>query len=115
MALSVPDRAETEFITSKIPVRVETAANRYAGSLVEGDPVLEKFLPFTLAGGDRRWVVVRTRFGNCDRFAAGASETYTRFQVTYSVFGLTKQAWVQLPKDIGVDSPRDSGCPARAT
>ena len=97
-----------------VPVRVETAANRYAGSLAEGDPSLEKFLPFTLAGGDRRWVVVRTRFANCDRFAAGALETYTRFQVTYSVFGLTKQAWVQLPKDIGVDSPRDSGCPARA-
>ena len=96
-----------------VPVRVETAAQRYAGSLGEGDPVLEKFLPFTLAGGDRRWIVVRTRFGNCDRFAAGALVTYTRFQVTYSVLGLTKHAWVRLPKDIGVASPPDSACPAR--
>ena len=98
-----------------VPVRVETAAKRYAGSLGEGDPSLEKFLPFTLAGGDRRWIVIRTRFGNCDRFAAGAFETYTRFQATYSVLGLTKHALVQLPRDIWVGSPPDSACPARAT
>ena len=97
-----------------VPIRLETATQRYAGSLGAGDPSLEKFLPFTLAGGDRRWIVVRTRFGNCDRFAPGALETYTRFQVTYSVLGLTKHAWVRLPKDIGVASPPDSACPARA-
>jgi len=97
-----------------IPVRVETAAQRYAGGLSEVDPSLDKFHPFTLAGGDRRWIVVRTRFGNCDRFAAGASETYTRFQVTYRVLGFTKHAWVELPKDIGVGSPPDLACPARA-
>jgi hypothetical protein len=97
-----------------VPVRLETAAKRYAGSLSEFDPSLEKFLPFTLAGGDRRWIVVRTRFGNCGRFAAGASETYTRFKVTYSVLGLTKHAWVPLPKDIAVDSPPDFACPTRA-
>jgi hypothetical protein len=57
--------------------------------------------------------VVRTRFGNCGRFAAGALETYTRFKVTYSVLGLTKHAWVPLPKDIGVDSPPDFACPSR--
>ena len=96
-----------------IPVRVQTAAQRYAGGLGEGDPSLEKFLPFTLTGGDRRWIVVRTHFGNCDRFAAGASETYTRFQVTYSVLGFTKHAWVELPKDIEVGSPPDFACPAR--
>ncbi len=97
-----------------VPVRLETAAKRSAGSLGEGDPSLEKFLPFTLAGGDRRWIVVRTRFANCRRFAAGAFETYTRFQVTYSVLGFTKHVWVPLPKDIRVDSPSDSACPARA-
>jgi hypothetical protein len=97
-----------------VPFRLETAARRYAGSLVEGDPTLEKFLPFTLAGVDRRWIVVRTRFANCDRFAAGASETYTRFQVTYSVLGLTKHAWVPLPTGIRVDSPSDLACPTRA-
>ena len=97
-----------------VPVRLETAAKRYAGSLGQGDPSLERFLPFTLAGADRRWIVVRTRLGNCDRFAAGASQTYTRFQVTYSVLGLTKHAWVRLPKDIGVNSPPDFACPARA-
>jgi hypothetical protein len=97
-----------------VPVRLETAAKRYAGSLGEADPSLERFLPFTLAGGDRRWMVVRTRFGNCGRFAAGASQTYTQFQVTYSVLGLTKHAWVPLPKDIRVDSPPDFACPARA-
>ncbi|HEX9123215.1 MAG TPA: hypothetical protein VF984_07635 [Actinomycetota bacterium] len=96
-----------------VPVRLETAAKRYAGSLGEGDPSLDEFLPFTLAGGDRRWIVVRTRFGNCGRFAAGAFETYTRFQVTYSVLGFTKHAWVPLPKDIRVDSPPDWACPAR--
>jgi len=97
-----------------IPVRLETAAKRDAGSLGVGDPDLEKFIPFTLDGGDRRWIVVRTRFANCGRFAAGASETYTRFKVTSSVFGLTKHAWVPLPKDIGVDSPPDFACPTRA-
>ena len=97
-----------------IPVRLETATKRYAGSLSEGDPSLEKFIPFTLAGSDRRWIVVRTRFGNCGRFAAGTSETYTRFKVTYNVLGLTKQAWVALPKDIAVDSPSDFACPTRA-
>ena len=98
-----------------VPVRLETAAKRYAGSLGQGDPSLERFLPFTLAGADRRWIVVRTRLGNCDRFAAGASQTYTRFQVTYSVLGLTKHAWIQLPRAIRVDSPPDPSCPTRAT
>jgi hypothetical protein len=93
---------------------LETAAKRYAGSLGQGDPSLDRFLPFTLAGGDRRWIVVRTHFGNCDRFAAGAFETYTQFNVTYSVLGFTKQGWVPLPKDIGVDSPADFACPTRA-
>ena len=97
-----------------VTVRLETAATRYAGSLGQGDPSLDRFLPFTLAGGDRRWIVVRTRFGNCGRFAAGAFETYTRFNVTYTVLGLTKHAWVPLPKDIGVDSPPDFACPTRA-
>ena len=97
-----------------VPVRLETAAKRDAGRLGEGDPSLEKFLPFTLAGADRRWIVVRTRFGNCDRFAAGAVETYTRFQVTYSVLGLTKHAWVPLPSGVRVDSPPDVACPTRA-
>jgi hypothetical protein len=97
-----------------VPVRLETAAQRYAGSLSEGDPSLDRFVPFTLAGGDRRWIVVRTRFGSCGRFAAGAFETYTQFQVSYSVLGLTKRASVPLPKDIRVDSPPDLACPARA-
>ena len=97
-----------------VPVRLETAAKRDAGRLGEGDPSLEKFLPFTLAGADRRWIVVRTRFGNCDRFAAGAVETYTRFQVTYSVLGLTKHAWVPLPSGVRVESPPDVACPTRA-
>jgi hypothetical protein len=97
-----------------VTVGLETAAQRDAGSLGQGDPSLDRFLPFTLAGGDRRWIAVRTRFGNCGRFAAGAFETYTRFKVTYSVLGLTKDAWVQLPKDIGVDSPPDFACPTRA-
>jgi hypothetical protein len=96
-----------------VTVGLETAAKRDAGSLVQGDPSLDKFLPFTLAGSDRRWIVVRTRFGNCGRFAEGALETYTRFKVTYSVLGLTKHAWVPLPKDIGVDSPPDFACPSR--
>jgi hypothetical protein len=97
-----------------VPVRLETAARRDAGSLGEGDASLEKFLPFTLAGADRRWIVVRTRFGNCGNFAAATSQTYTRFQVTYSVLGLTKHAWVQLPRKIRVDSPPDVACPTRA-
>jgi hypothetical protein len=96
-----------------VTVGLETAPKRDAGSLAQGDPSLDKFLPFTLAGSDRRWIVVRTRFGNCGRFAAGALETYTRFKVTYSVLGLTKHAWVPLPKDIGVDSPPDFACSSR--
>jgi hypothetical protein len=97
-----------------IPVRLETAAKRDAGSLGVGDPDLEKFIPFTLDGGDRRWIVVRTRFANCGRFEADAFETYTQFEVTYTTLGLTKHAWVSLPKDIRVDSPPDYACPARA-
>jgi hypothetical protein len=97
-----------------VPVRLEMATKRSVGSLGESDPSLEKFLPFTLAGGDRRWIVVRTRFGNCDRFVAGAFETYTRFQATYSVLGFTKHAWVPLPRAVRVESPPDSACPTRA-
>jgi hypothetical protein len=97
-----------------IPVRLETATKRYAGSLGVGDPDLEKFVPFTLDGSDRRWIVVRTRFANCGRFEADAFVTYTQFQVTYRVLGFTKHAWVSLPKDIRVDSPPDYACPARA-
>ena len=97
-----------------IPVRLETATKRYAGSLGVGDPDLDKFVTFTLDGSDRRWIVVRTRFANCGRFEADAFETYTQFQVTYSVLGFTKHAWVSLPKDIRVDSPPDYACPARA-
>ena len=97
-----------------VTVRLETAAKRYAGALGEGDPSLDKFLPFTLAGGDRRWIVVRTRFGNCAHFEAGDFEAHTQFNVTYSVLGFTKQAFVPLPKDIGVDSPPDFACPTRA-
>jgi hypothetical protein len=59
-------------------------------------------------------LVVRMRFANCGRFEADAFETYTQFEVTYSVLGLTKHAWVALPKDIRVDSPPDYACPARA-
>ena len=97
-----------------IPVRLETATKRYAGSLGVGDPDLEKFIPFTLDGSDRHWIVVRTRFANCGRFEADAFETYSQFQVTYSVLGFTKHAWVSLPKDIRVDSPPDYACPARS-
>jgi hypothetical protein len=96
-----------------IPVRLETASKKDAGSLAEGDPSLSKFLPFRLAGDDRRWIVIRTRFGNCGRFAAGSFTTYTRLQVTYGMLGFTKHAWVELPKDIRVDSPPDSACPTR--
>jgi len=67
-----------------------------------------------LDGGDRRWIVVRTRFANCGRFEADAFETYTQFQVTFGALGLTKHAWVPLPRDIRVDSPPDYACPARA-
>jgi hypothetical protein len=96
-----------------IPVKQQTASKRYAGSLGATDPNLAKFLPFTVSGGDRRWIVIRTRFGNCARFPAGAYSTYSRVLVTYTVIGFTKHAWVELPKDIRVDSPADSGCPAR--
>jgi hypothetical protein len=95
------------------PVKIETAPGRYAGRLGATDPSLEKFGVFTLDGGDRRWIVVRTSFGNCDRFAAGAFETFTRFQVTYSVLAFTKHVWVPLPKDVRVDSPPDTTCPTR--
>ena len=97
-----------------VTVGLETAPKRYAGSLGQGDPSLDKFLPFTLAGGDRRWIVVRTRFGNCADFDPGDFEAHTRFNVTYTVLGLTKHAWVPLPKDIGVVSPPDFACPTRA-
>lgn len=97
-----------------VPLKIETAAKRDAGTLAEGDPSLDKFLPFTLSGDDRRWIVVRTTFGNCGRFTAGAFETYTRIQVTYKVLAFTKHVWVPLPKDIRVDSPPDYACPARA-
>ncbi len=97
-----------------IPVRLETALKREAGSLGVGDPDLDKFVPFSLGGNDRRWVVVRTRFGNCARFPSGTFTTYTRFEVTYTVLGLTKHAWVSLPKDIRVDSPPDYVCSARS-
>jgi hypothetical protein len=97
-----------------IPVRFETAAKRDAGSLGVSDPSLEKFLPFTLSGSDGRWMVVRTRFANCARFPAGDFQTFTRFQVTYSVLGFTKHVWVQLSKNIRVSSPPASACPARS-
>jgi hypothetical protein len=96
------------------PVKVETAPGRYAGRLGATDPSLEKFRAFTLGGGDRRWIVVRTAFGNCDDFAYGAFEIFTRFQVTYTALGLTKHVWVPLPKGVRVDSPPDVACPARA-
>jgi hypothetical protein len=96
-----------------IPVRLETASKRYAGSIAAGDPNLDKFIPFTISGGDRRWVVLRTRFGNCARFSPGAYTTYTQLLVTYTVSGFTKHAWVPLPKDIRVDSPDSAACPAR--
>src|SRR5215217_1764921 len=94
-----------------LPVKIETAAKRYAGRLGEGDGSLDRFLPFTLAGGDRRWIVVRTEFANCDHFEPGAFQTYTRFQVTYTALAFTKHAWVALPKDVRVDLPSASACP----
>jgi hypothetical protein len=59
-------------------------------------------------------MVVRTRFANCARFPAGDFQTFTRFQVTYSVLGFTKHVWVQLSKNIRVSSPPTSACPARS-
>jgi len=97
-----------------VTIGLETAAKRYAGILTQGDPSLDKFLPFTLAGGDRRWIVVRTRFGNCANSDAGDFKTLTDFTVTYTVLGFTKRAVVPLPKDIGVESPPDYACPSRA-
>jgi hypothetical protein len=95
------------------PVKLETAPGRYAGRLGVTDPSLEKFHPFTLTGGDRRWIVVRMSFANCDRFADGSFETLTRFQVTYTSLGLTKHVWVPLPRDVRIDSPPDAACPGR--
>jgi len=97
-----------------VTVGLETAAKRYARSLAEGDPSLDKFLPFTLAGGDRRWIAVRTRFGNCANSDEGVIRTYTHITMTYRVLGFTKSAIVPLPKDIGVESPPDYACPTRA-
>jgi hypothetical protein len=96
-----------------VPTRLETAGKRYAGSLGQSDPSLEKFLPFTLGGGDARWIVVRTRFGNCGGLSKGAFEI-THFEVTYTVLGLTKHAQVSLPRDIRVDSPPNLACPTLA-
>jgi hypothetical protein len=97
-----------------VPVRLETASRRYAGHLGESDPTIQKFVPFTLGGGDGRWIVIRTSFGNCAPFAPHSFETFTRFAVTYTALGFTKHVWVSLPKDLRVDSPPDAACPARA-
>lgn len=96
-----------------VPLKVELAAKRDAGAIGVGDPALERFLQFSLGAGDRKWIVVRTQFGNCARFAQGTFETYTQFLVTFKVGPFTKHAWVPLPRNIRVDSPPDWACPAR--
>jgi len=96
------------------PVRVETSEKRGAGSIAVGDPSLEKFLPFSLDGGGRRWIVIRTQFSNCDRYPAGTFTTFWRLKVTYRVLAFTKSAWIELPRDIRVDSPPDFACPSRS-
>jgi hypothetical protein len=95
-----------------VPVKVQIASRRAAGNI--DDPSLKTFLRFSFEPGGQRWVVVRTRFANCGRFRVGTFETYTQLQVTYTVLGFTKHAWVKLPKQIRVDSPPDWACPARS-
>jgi hypothetical protein len=95
-----------------VPVNTQVAPKRAAGHM--DDPSLRTFLQFSFEPGGQRWVVVRTRFANCERFHVGAFETYTQFQVTYKEFGFTRHAWVKLPKSIRVDSPPDEACPARS-
>jgi hypothetical protein len=95
-----------------VPVNTQVAPKRAAGHI--DDPSLRTFLQFSFEPGGQRWVVVRTRFANCERLHAGAFETYTQFQVTYKVLGFTRHAWVKLPKLIRVDSPPDEACPGRS-
>ena len=96
------------------PLRMETANRRDAGALASGDPALQKFLGFSLDGGGRQWIVVRTSFANCDRYPASTFTTFWRLKVTYRMLAYTKSAWIELPKDIRVDSPPDYACPSRA-
>ena len=96
-----------------VPLKVEMAAKRDAGAIGVGAPGLERFMQFSLGAGDRSWIVVRTEFEICARFAQGTFETYTQFLVTFKVGPFTKHAWVPLPRNIRVDSPPDWACSAR--
>ena len=95
------------------PIRIEMANRRDAGAIAPGDPSLQKFLRFSLDGGGRQWIVVRTSFANCDRYPARTFTTFWRLKVTYRMVAYTKSAWIELPKDIRVDSPPDYACPSR--
>ncbi|MBI3648276.1 MAG: hypothetical protein HY240_05970 [Actinobacteria bacterium] len=77
-----------------------------------GDPSLQPFAAFSLGHGDKRWVVLRSRFGNCDRYAVGTSATWVAVEVTYEVLGVTKHQWVRLPMRVDVASP--ANCPGRS-
>lgn len=70
----------------------------------------EPLLPFALAPGDSRAVIVRVSFGECIGPApAGNRETWSSETVRYALFALPRSSLLDLPMTIRIDT---AGAPA---
>lgn len=70
----------------------------FGGSGADSRP----FSPFTLGRGEATTILVQTVVGHCDSWANDSSATYVSVRVGYSVLGIDRHAWVDLPMSIEI-------------
>jgi hypothetical protein len=70
------------------------------------DPALRSFGPFTLSGGESRWVVLRLQMSGCHSVPRGSTTTVAAVDVTFRVFGIQRHQQISLPVTFEVARPK---------
>jgi len=63
--------------------------------------------------GEERNLVVKNVFGGCENYAPGTSEGFVAIHVSFSVFGLSRDSWVELGHSSRFSITSPDACPAR--
>lgn len=71
--------------------------------------VWDEFTPFSLGSGDERRVAVRYEFGECN-LAYGERVSVGGYSARFSVFGLDRNTYYELPYTLGIKAAPNGGC-----
>lgn len=88
-----------------VEVRLGKKLSDGRSSILETEPMRS----FTLAGGERRSLVVRLRFADCEWYEPGSGSGFGGLAVRYRVLGLNRVASLRVPLEVSVESP--ATCP----